>query len=39
MLIPAILKKEEREKRNIKRKMGITADGLSVRVIGMRWWS
>lgn len=31
--------KEKREKRNIKRKMGITADGLSGRVIGMRWWS
>lgn len=31
--------KEKREKRNIKRKMGITAYGLSGRVIGMKWWS
>lgn len=31
--------KEKREKRNIERRMGITADGLSGRVVGMRWWS
>lgn len=31
--------KEKRDKRNINRRMGMTADSLSGRVRGMRWWS
>ena len=31
--------KEIRNKRNVQRRMGMTADSLSGRVIGMRWWS
>lgn len=31
--------KEKRTKRNTERRDGITADSLSGRVRGMRWWS
>lgn len=31
--------KAKREQINIKKRMGNTADGLSGRIIGMRWWS
>lgn len=31
--------KEIRDKRNVQRRMGMTADSLSGRVVGMRWWS
>ena len=31
--------KEIRDKRNVQRRMGMTADSLSGRVVGMKWWS